>query len=311
MSMFIRVSWLKFLVFGLGLQLTVSNAIAEDCTVANIPLEQLFQKAMKANPACDQYGTYADVEIKTNAQSVTQRFRWIEPGTFMMGSPESEKGRDDNEVHHQVTLTKGYWIFDTEVTQALWKAVMDNNPSYFKRKQRPVEKVSWNDVQQFFKKVNQLNPKLNLELPTEAQWEYAARAGTTTPFSFGENITTDQVNYNGNYPYNNGQKGKYREHTVDVKSLPPNPWGLYEVHGNVWEWTADAGGEPSAKPVSDPFRQAGAWRVIRGGSWSNDARYCRSAYRYWLAPDDRYFNFGFRPSAYPGKPVRSPAAGVG
>ena len=296
MRMFIPVSWLKFLVFGLGLlQLSISNGIAEDCTVADIPPEQLFPKAMKAEPVCDQYGTYADAEIKTNAQSITQRFRWIEPGTFMMGSPESEKGHRDNEVQHQVILTKGYWIFDTEVTQALWEAVMGNNPSYFKGKQRPVETVGWNDVQQFFKKVNQLNPKLNLELPTEAQWEYAARAGTTTPFSFGKNITTDQVNYDGNYPYNNGQKGKYRKQTVDVKSLPPNPWGLYEVHGNVWEWTADAGGELSAKPVSDPFRQAGAGRVIRGGSWFNFARFSRSAYRSALRPGYRDGSLGFRP----------------
>ncbi len=242
----------------------------------------------------DQYGIYADVEIKTNAQSVTQRFRWIEPGTFMMGSPESEEGRDDDEIRHQVTLTKGYWIADTETTQQLWQAVMNSNPSSFKGEQRPVEEVSWNDVRQFLKKLNQFNPKLNAKLPTEAQWEYATRAGTSTPFSFGRELTLEKVNYSGNWDNREWGVGSKKE-TVNVKSLPPNPWGLYEVHGNVWEWVADTWQEKlSAEPVSDPLVETESSRVIRGGSWDVIGRGVRSAVRYHDDADDRSHYLGFR-----------------
>lgn len=189
----------------------------------------------------DEYGHWVTFSITDKqGKKITQRMRWIEPGTFLMGSPQDEPERDDDEgPQHQVTISQGFWLFDTACTQALWQAVMGKNPSRFKGADRPVENVSWNNCQDFLKRLNKRLPGLDLNLPTEAQWEYACRAGTTTPFSFGLNITPEQVNYNGEYPYPGGKKGSYRGETVPVASLPPNPWGLYEMHGNVDEWCQD------------------------------------------------------------------------
>ena len=188
----------------------------------------------------DEYGHWVTFSI-TNKQGnrVTQRMRWIEPGTFQMGSPADEPERyDDEGPQHPVTISRGFWLFDTACTQALWEAVMGDNPSQFKGADRPVKNVRWNDCQTFLQRVNERLSGLDLALPSEAQWEYACRAGTTTPFSFGATITPEQVNYNGDYPYAGGKKGLNRQETVPVASLPPNPWGLYEMHGNVYEWCA-------------------------------------------------------------------------
>ena len=144
----------------------------------------------------DDTGIWASFTI----QEVRQVFRWIGPGEFMMGSPEDEPERLDREKLHKVILTKGYWIAETACTQELWEVVMGNNPSRFKGKQLPVERVSWEDCKKFILNLNGLVPSLEVRLPTEAEWEYACRAGTTTPFYFGDNITTDQVNYHGDYP---------------------------------------------------------------------------------------------------------------
>jgi formylglycine-generating enzyme len=240
----------------------------------------------------DEAGLYIDLIFK----DVMQRFRWIPPGTFPMGSPTSEKGRHYNETQHQVTLTHGYWLADTACTQALWHAVMVENPAFFsKNENNPVEQVSWDDVQNFLKRLNNLIPGLGAQLPTEAQWEYACRAGTATPFSFGENITPEQVNYDGNMPYANGKKGWCREKTVAVKSLPGNTWGLYEMHGNVWEWCADWYDDFSEMPIIDPIgSDTGSSRVLRGGSWSNHGWRTRSANRGWYAPVNRDNYIGFR-----------------
>ena len=245
----------------------------------------------------DRYGLWQAFTYK----DVRHAFRWIQPGTFMMISTESEKGRYDNEVLHQVTLSQGFWMAETTVTQALWQAVMGNNPSRFSdNPNNPVEQVSWNDTQAFIAKLNQVHPDLNVCLPSEAQWEYACRAGTTTPFSFGNKITPEQVNYNGNYPYIDAEKGLYRKKTVPVKSLPANTWGLFEMHGNVWEWCQDVWqAKLSAVSITDPKEvaggdQTGVWRVIRGGSWNDDGSYCRSVFRRGLEPDNRNSNLGFR-----------------
>ncbi|MDJ0842486.1 MAG: formylglycine-generating enzyme family protein, partial [Acidobacteriota bacterium] len=165
----------------------------------------------------------------TMHEGVRLGFRWIEPGTFLMGSPEDEPGRWDGEgPRHQVTLSRGFWMAETTCTQALWQAVMGENPSRFKGPDLPIENVSWHDVTRFLDKLNGARPELALRLPTEAEWEYACRVGTNGPFSFGEQITTEQVNYDGNHPYHGGEKGEYRERTVPVKSLPANAWGLYQ-----------------------------------------------------------------------------------
>ena len=249
----------------------------------------------------DRYGVYADLTIKR----VTQRLRWIEAGTFLMGSPKDEHKRYENEQQHQVTLSHGYWLADTACTQALWEAVMGGNPAHFRvdkkylpvrsDKNPPVEQVSWNHVQEFISKLNGLLPDAYARLPTEAEWEYACRAGTTTAFSFGDTITPEQVNYDGNYPYRGAEKGLDRNKTVAVKSLPPNAWGLYEMHGNVWEWCADGYGEYPNGAVIDPTGATeAAARVLRGSSWRHYALYARSANRNYYMPERRCNYLGFR-----------------
>jgi formylglycine-generating enzyme required for sulfatase activity len=213
--------------------------------------------------------------------------RWIEPGTFWMGSPDDEPERSGDETRHRVTLTRGYWIADTACTQALWQEVMGSNPSGFKDDpQNPVENVSWNDVTGLFlPRLIERVPGLGLQLPTEAQWEYACRAGTETPFSFGKQITNDQVNY-----------GNCRNKTVPVKALPANQWGLHQMHGNVLEWCADGFGDYPPGEAKDPVlhQYQSAQRVLRGGCWFDLVRYCRSAYRYVGGPNGRGRNVGFR-----------------
>ena len=226
-----------------------------------------------------------------------------------MGSPAGEtwglaKDKSDTlwfwneDFRHPVLITEGFWLFETACTQALWQAVMGQNPSQFQGASRPVERVSWEEVQRFIEALNQRLPGLELSLPSEAQWEYACRAGTTTPFSFGATITPEQVNYNGDYPYAGGTRGLNRQETVPVKSLPPNAWGLHEMHGNVWEWVQDAwhGSYQGAPTDGSPWvtEGAGAGRVIRGGSWNEGARHCRSAARNQFHPDDRCGLLGFR-----------------
>ena len=239
----------------------------------------------------DQYGLW----MTFNYKGIRHLFRWCEPGTFLMGSPADEPERLDNETQHPVTLTRGFWIAETPVTQALWEIFMGGNPSSFKGTELPVDSVSWDDAQRFINKLNGMKPELQLCLPTEAQWEYACRAGTTTPFSFGNNINTDQVNYNGNSPYNKGRKGEFRNRTVEVKAFPPNAWGLYQMHGNVWEWCQDWYEAYPHQPVTAPKGAvSGADRVLRGGSWIDGGRHCRSASRNALDPASGLSDCGFR-----------------
>jgi formylglycine-generating enzyme required for sulfatase activity len=213
-----------------------------------------------------------------------------------MGSHESELVRPSDEEQHEVTLTQGYWLADTACTQALWTVVMGKNPAHFREDMNnPVEKVSWDDAKQFIDRLNHDYPDLLAHLPTEAQWEYACRAGTITPLSFGEQITPEKVNYHGNHPYAGDQKGQDRQKTVPVKSLPPNPWGLYEMHGNVLEWCADWYGAYPEHAVIDPEGpENGDGRMLRGGSWRNHGLFVRSADRYWSEPDNRSSHVGFR-----------------
>jgi len=246
----------------------------------------------------DRFGVFTTFTVG----DVSQTMRWIPPGRFRMGSAKDEPERNDSEgPQHEVTIAQGFWLFDTACTQKMWMAVMDDNPARFQDDVRnPVERVSWNDAHAFLARINERIPGLALTLPSEAQWEYACRAGTTTPFSFGATITPDQVNYNGKFPYLGGVKGVYRQETVPVGRLPPNPWGLYEMHGNVSEWCADAahsnydGAPIDGTAWTESERAADAMRVLRGGSWSDDARAARSACRLWLRPDVRYDDLDFR-----------------
>lgn len=234
----------------------------------------------------DAFGIFMLLDL----QGIQQGFRWIKPGTFLMGSKDELESGDD-ELQHEVTLSQGYWLADTACTQALWQAVMAENPSEFKGGVNlPVETVSWIDVQKFIEQLNDKHPGLKARLPTEAEWEYACRAGTTTPFAFGATISTDQVNYDRNFPYVGAKKGILRKKTVPVKSLPVNPWGLYEMHGNVWEWCSDWYGTHPDQAVTDPKGPvSGVSRVLRGGSWFDSARSTRSAGRYTGTPLMRVF----------------------
>ena len=211
---------------------------------------------------------------------------WIDPGAFVMGSRDSEKGRGRGETQQHVTVTNGFWIGKHEVTQAQWQQVMGGNPSRFEGAGNPVESVSWIDCQRFIKQLNSKGIAGEFRLPTEKEWEYACRAGTTTVFHYGDRLDATMANFNGERPYGCEEKGAYRRKTVPVGAFTPNAWGLYDMHGNVWEWCVDRYGDDSPDP---DLR-----RVLRGGSLYSGGQNCRSAYRSWDETSDRYGNNGLR-----------------
>jgi len=227
---------------------------------------------------------------------------WVEPGTFTMGSPVTEAGRGTDESQHQVTLTNGFYLGKHEVSQAQWLALMETSPSQFSGNNRPVEKVSWGDVQIFLTRLNaaeqaagRLPSGWSYVLPTESEWEYACRAGTTTIFSWGDTATSTQANFKGTNPYGGAAAGPFLERTTDVGSYGANPWGFFDMHGNVSEWTSDWAGEDPGGPVTDPIGPAsGSYRVLRGGSWNYPGTYLRSARRNSSTPGNRYLYLGFR-----------------
>ena len=219
----------------------------------------------------------------------------IQPGTFMMGSPSSESGRDSDETQHEVTLTQGFYMQTTEVTQGQWKAVMGSNPSYFPNcgDNCPVEKVSWNDVQSFITKMNERGEG-TYRLPTEAEWEYCARAGTITAFYNG-GISETGCNLDPNLNQIGWYCGNASSKTHPVAQKQPNAWGLYDMSGNVWEWCQDWYGSYPTSSVTDPTGPtSGSSRVLRGGYWYNYARYCRSANRRYNSPGGTDYDLGFR-----------------
>jgi len=219
----------------------------------------------------------------------------IPSGSFMMGSPSSEQNCDsDEKPQHRVAISRGFWMGKYEVTQAQWKSVMGYNPSRFKGDNLPVEEVSWNDVQDFINKLNARTGK-RFRLPTEAEWEYVCRAGTDTAYSFGEQLSCSEANYGNGW--SSECKGSNPGKTTSVGSYRPNGFGLFDMHGNVWEWCSDWYGKYYYKnsPSTDPTGPAnGVYRVRRGGSWGNDARSCRSANRVGYYPSHRNLYLGFR-----------------
>jgi len=235
-------------------------------------------------------------EQKSFTNSIGMKFVLIPAGTFTMGSPSSEKKRDSDERQHEVTLTKGFYMQATEVTQGQWHAIMGKNPSLFKNcgDNCPVEEVSWNDVQDFIRKLNQKEGANKYRLPTEAEWEYACRAGSTTAFANGGIIELKcghdpNLDAMGWYCGNSGRK------THPVAHKNPNAWGLYDMHGNVWEWCQDwKGGYPSGQVTDPKGPSSGKYRVLRGGGWNDSARICRSANRFRRSPDNRSYYLGFR-----------------
>jgi formylglycine-generating enzyme required for sulfatase activity len=217
--------------------------------------------------------------------SLGMQFALIPAGEFQMGSVN---GFDDERPVHTVRISKLFYLGIHEVTQGQWEAVMGNNPSQFKGDaNRPVETVSWELVQKFIDKLNTREGGTQYRLPTEAEWEYAARAGSTTAYSFG-----DDISQLGKYAW---FAGNANNTTHPVGKLQPNAWGLYDMHGNVWEWVQDWYGTYTAEPVTDPQGPtSGSYRVFRGGSWCRDAGTCRSACRGHNAPGSRHGLLGFR-----------------
>jgi formylglycine-generating enzyme required for sulfatase activity len=219
---------------------------------------------------------------------------YVPGGQFMMGSPKEEESSDDERPQHSVNVPS-FLMSKYPVTQAQYETIIGSNPSRFKGSQRPVESVSWDDAQAFCQKLAKQKDKPYC-LPSEAEWEYACRAGTKTPFYFGETISPDVVNYNGYFPYGQAPKGVYRQSTTDVGIFPANSFGLYDLHGNVWEWCQDTWHEnyQGAPTDSSPRLNDNNSRLLRGGSWYHYASYCRSAYRGRHYPDGRSNDFGFR-----------------
>jgi hypothetical protein len=257
---------------------------------------------------CDRYGVFCEVHVK----GTRLRFRYIPPGTYLQGSPTGI-GDDDEHPQHPVTLSQGLWLAEAPCTQALWQAVMGNNPSHFAQGEdaprRPVEQVSWDDVQTFLKALQPLLPPgCEAVLPTESQWEYACRAGTQTEYWWGDEPDDARANWHQQ------QKG-----TTPVDRYPPNPWGLHDMHGNVWEWCADDRRDYADSPARDPEGPGdGDIRVVRGGSWIGLPGSARAAYRGgWprtLALQDIGFRFALRspsgPEARPGGPGASRRGGA-
>ena len=227
------------------------------------------------------------------------RMRWCPPGTFVMGSPKRERGRFEDEVLHKVTLSHGFWILETEVTKSMWDSVMAQKISLFQDDANllkddadlPVEDVWWERCKQFIAKLNEIGyapAGYRFSLPTEAQWEYACRAGTRTPFSWGSSLNGDKANCDGREPYGTKTKGKFLEKTTPVGSYTANPWGLFDMHGNVAEWCEDEYDVYPSGAATDPCFSSSSsppdnqLYVIRGGSWYDVPENCRSARRYAL-----------------------------
>lgn len=258
---------------------------------------QLISPPWADETGIDDYGLYA---IRSY-QNIPVKFRWISPGDFWMGSPEDELGRFDNETPHKVVLTTGFWLSETACSQKLWQAVTGDSPSEFTGENLPVESVSWQDITEKFLPQwnNGLSGALGV-LPTEAQWEYACRAGTIAPFSFGKNLKVEIANYRGVWDFEDEAGADYRQRTMDVKSFSANKWGLYQMHGNVWEWCEDWRGDYENGAQVDPTGALqGQFRVLRGGSWDNFGRCLRSAYRFGDVPDCRLDFIGFRLAQVP------------
>ena len=266
----------------------------------------------------DGFGLWVEFALANEGSAVLQRMRWIPPGRFQMGSPQFEEGRREDEgPRHEVVISRGFWLFDAPCRQNLWEAVMSSNPSRFKSPERPVESVSWEDCQGFLARLNERIPGLELSLPSEAQWEYACRAGTEAATYVGDLGIVGERNaplldgiawYGGNSGVefdldsgtdSSGWPEKQYEHkwagTRKVMQKEPNRWGLFDMLGNVWERCEDRYGPYSETRQIDPRGpEDGDKRVIRGGSWLNGARGLRAACRDWDVPDDRSRGLGFR-----------------
>ncbi len=245
--------------------------------------------AWAAATGTDRFGDWADIAVPAaNGKTVTQRMRAIPAGKFRMGSPDSEEGRwDDEGPVHEVDIRHGFWLFDSPCTQELWQAVMGKNPSRFKGPNRPVQNVNIEDIATFLTALDRLVPGLGLTLPSEAQWEYACRAGTSGPTYAKPGQSLGDIAWYGE---------NFDGTTHDVKGKAPNDWGLHDMLGNVWEWCADGWVDNyNGAPTDGSARSADrAFRVVRGGSWFDEAGRVRAAFRYHFVPAVQDSDLGFR-----------------
>jgi formylglycine-generating enzyme required for sulfatase activity len=243
----------------------------------------------------------------TLENSIGMKFVLVPPGKFLMGSPPDEADRDANEDQHEVEITRPFYVSVFQTTQAQFQHVLSSNPSFFRGSNLPVEQVTWHEAVEFCNRLTRHDTGRSFEglycLPTEAEWEYACRGGANSsnkPFHFRQptsSLSSAQANFDGNLPYGSGARGADRGRTTEVGSFEPNAIGLYDVHGNVWEWCQDwyAGNYYKLSPRHEPRGpQHGECRVLRGGSWYLDGHYCRAACRDWNDPDVRDCNYGFR-----------------
>jgi formylglycine-generating enzyme required for sulfatase activity len=246
-------------------------------------------------------------QAKLVTNTIGMKLALVPAGTFLMGSPTEEVGRRDNEGPvHTVVLSRPFYLGLFPVTQAQFEAVMQNNPSRFRGAagggpDHPVESVSWEDAVAFCVRLSALPAEQQARrlyrLPTEAEWEYACRSGTTTAYSFGSSMSGSQASFDAQYPYGEGERGLSAPRTSRVGTFAANLFGLYDMHGNVWEWCSDwfDAGYYRQAPRQDPQGPAeGIYRVLRGGSWRNQGATCRAAYRNALSPNQRQPIIGFR-----------------
>jgi formylglycine-generating enzyme required for sulfatase activity len=253
----------------------------------------------------------------TFKNKIGMQFLLMPAGAFLMGSSEVDvevafadaertnsgakrEWFNSETPQHRVTIKRAFYIGKFEVTQSQWRAlIVGNDPSRFRDcASCPVEQVSWYDAQEFIKKLNEMSDGYMYSLPSEAQWEYACRAGTTMAFAFGDSLSSSQGNFNGKHPYGSAPEGAWVKKTTPVGSYQPNAWGLCDMHGNVYEWVEDIWADSYNGLSVDGSANANGgdprYRVLRGGSWTNHAKYCRSAYRNRVAPDYRSLDSGFR-----------------
>jgi len=310
------------------------------------PFEQLIDEA-------DDFEAFFAEGNALIAEPLALTMLWIPPGRFWMGSPPMEPERSDSEGPQQLVQLPGFFMSQTPITQAQWRAVarsperhgerwghtLNPTPSRFQGDQggllageantdnRPVEKVSWHDAREFCNRLNQRTGR-HYTLPSEAQWEYACRAGSSTPFHFGATITPELANYDGSYTYANGPKGEYRKQTTPVGMFPANAWGLHDMHGNVLEWCLDEwhatyegaptdgsawvtrseSNQTAKKTIENNSSRDEERRLLRGGSWNGLPGLCRSAYRDHTLPVDAGSNVGFRVVCLPQGPSLNPSS---
>jgi formylglycine-generating enzyme required for sulfatase activity len=264
---------------------TTRNAEWLRVKVAGDELARLSEQQMtRSLPGGGVASTESKQLVLDLGGGVKMVFVLIPAGRFIMGSPAGEAGREDNETQHEVAISKPFYMGVTEVTQEQYEAVMGNNPSRFKGARNPVERVTWNGAVALCERLSQRVGR-SARLPSEAEWEYACRAGTKTPFHTGDRISMDEANSNGSNPYDNARKSEYRQKPITAGGFRPNAWGLCDMHGNVWEWCSDWYGAYPNVAVRDPTGpDTGTYRILRGGSWEDSPRSCRSAFRLRLAP---------------------------